>query len=88
MGIDNVVGSLTPGKRADLIMIDTRHVNLAVRTDPAHLLVEAAQPANATAMTKGRESAPTSSAVATAMGNMIATAALWCSSSARTSDAT
>lgn len=46
MGLDGVVGSLTPGKRADVIMVDTRAVNLAVFTEPAHLLVEAAQPAN------------------------------------------
>ena len=46
MGLDGIVGSLTPGKRADLIMVDTRAVNLAVFTEPAHLLVEAAQPAN------------------------------------------
>ena len=55
MGIDDIVGSLTPGKRADLIMVDTRAVNLAVRTEPAHLLVEAAQPANVdTVMIDGR----------------------------------
>ena len=35
-----------PGKRADLIMVNTRMVNLAVVSEPAHLLVEAAQPAN------------------------------------------
>ena len=46
MGVDSIVGSLTPGKRADLIMVDTRHINLAVLTDPAHMLVEAAQPSN------------------------------------------
>jgi cytosine/adenosine deaminase-related metal-dependent hydrolase len=46
MGLGDVVGSLTPGKRADLIMVDTRAVNLAVMTEPAHMLVEAAQPAN------------------------------------------
>jgi cytosine/adenosine deaminase-related metal-dependent hydrolase len=46
MGIHAVTGSLTPGKRADVIMIDTRHVNLGVFTDPAHMIVEAAQPAN------------------------------------------
>jgi cytosine/adenosine deaminase-related metal-dependent hydrolase len=46
MGIDDRVGSLTPGKRADLIMIDTRALNLAMLTEPAHMLVEAAQPAN------------------------------------------
>ncbi len=55
MGIGDSVGSLTPGKRADLIMVDTRAVNLAVMTEPAHLLVEAAQPANVdTVMIDGR----------------------------------
>jgi cytosine/adenosine deaminase-related metal-dependent hydrolase len=55
MGIDSSVGSLTPGKRADLIMVDTRALNLAVMTEPAHLLVEAAQPANVdTVMIDGR----------------------------------
>ena len=46
MGLDASIGSLTPGKRADLILVDTRQLNLAVLTDPAHMLVEAAQPAN------------------------------------------
>jgi cytosine/adenosine deaminase-related metal-dependent hydrolase len=46
MGIDAHTGSLSPGKRADVIMVDTRHVNLGVVTDPAHMLVEAAQPSN------------------------------------------
>lgn len=46
MGIDAVTGSLTPGKRADVIVIDTRQANLGLATDAAHLLVEAAQPAN------------------------------------------
>ena len=46
MGLDDKIGSLVPGKRADLIMIDTRAVNLAVFTEPAHMIVEAAQPAN------------------------------------------
>src|SRR5262245_5317264 len=46
MGVGDRVGSLTPGKRADVIMVDTRALNLAVFTEPAHLLVEAAQPAN------------------------------------------
>ena len=55
MGVGDSVGSLTPGKRADLIMVDTRAVNLAVLTEPAHLLVEAAQPANVdTVMIDGR----------------------------------
>ncbi len=46
MGMDREIGSLTPGKRADLIMVDTRALNLAVFSEPAHMLVEAAQPAN------------------------------------------
>jgi cytosine/adenosine deaminase-related metal-dependent hydrolase len=55
MGVGDSVGSLTPGKRADLIMVDTRAVNLGVLTEPAHLLVEAAQPANVdTVMIDGR----------------------------------
>lgn len=46
MGLDGEIGSLVPGKRADLIMVNTRQVNLGFLTEPAHLLVEAAQPAN------------------------------------------
>lgn len=46
MGLDRVTGSLTPGKRADLIAVSTGTVNMAPGIDPAHLLVEAAQPAN------------------------------------------
>jgi len=55
MGMGDRIGSLTAGKRADLIMVDTRAINLGVFTDPAHLLVEAAQPANVdTVMVDGR----------------------------------
>lgn len=55
MGIDHQVGSLKPGKRADLIMVSTENLNLGVFTDPAHLLVEAAQPSNVdTAIVDGR----------------------------------
>ena len=46
MGMDDVIGSLRPGKRADIIAVSTDAPNLAVFTDPAHLLVTAAQPAN------------------------------------------
>jgi 5-methylthioadenosine/S-adenosylhomocysteine deaminase len=46
MGIAEAVGSLRPGKRADVIALSTDDPNLAVFTDPAHLLVTAAQPAN------------------------------------------
>jgi cytosine/adenosine deaminase-related metal-dependent hydrolase len=46
MGLDDIVGSLRPGKRADVIAVSTDAPNLAVFTDPAHMLVTAAQPAN------------------------------------------
>src|SRR5262245_10901687 len=46
MGIADSVGSLKAGKRADLIMVSTRDINLGVFTDPAHMLVTAAQPSN------------------------------------------
>jgi 5-methylthioadenosine/S-adenosylhomocysteine deaminase len=55
MGMDDRIGSLAPGKRADLIMVNTHDLNLAVFSEPAHLLVEAAQPANVdTVMVDGR----------------------------------
>jgi 5-methylthioadenosine/S-adenosylhomocysteine deaminase len=46
MGMADAIGSLRAGKRADVIAVSTDHPNLAVFTDPAHLLVMAAQPAN------------------------------------------
>ena len=46
MGIADQVGSLKAGKRADLIMVSTRDVNLGVFGDPAHMLVTAAEPSN------------------------------------------
>ena len=46
LGLDAVTGSLTPGKRADIILVHTGHPNLGVLTDPAALLVAAAQPGN------------------------------------------
>ena len=46
MGIDDRIGSLKPGKRADIIMVSSRDINMGVFTDPAHMLVEAAQPSN------------------------------------------
>ena len=46
LGIDDRVGSLKPGKRADIIMISTQHPNMGVFTDPAHLVVEATQASN------------------------------------------
>jgi cytosine/adenosine deaminase-related metal-dependent hydrolase len=46
MGIGDVTGSLTPGKRADVIMISTNGLNMGVFTDPAHMAVECTQPEN------------------------------------------
>lgn len=46
LGIDELVGSITPGKRADLILIRMRDLNLAPGGDRAGLIVLAAQPAN------------------------------------------
>jgi 5-methylthioadenosine/S-adenosylhomocysteine deaminase len=46
MGVDDKVGSLKPGKRADLIVINPNMLNMAVVTDPAHLVLEATGPEN------------------------------------------
>ncbi|HEV3291729.1 MAG TPA: amidohydrolase family protein [Streptosporangiaceae bacterium] len=46
LGLAGVTGSLTPGKRADLIVVSPAEPNLGVLTDPAQLLVTAAQPGN------------------------------------------
>ena len=46
LGLDDQIGSLKPGKRADLIMVRTDHLNMGVFTDPAHLLVEATEDAD------------------------------------------
>jgi 5-methylthioadenosine/S-adenosylhomocysteine deaminase len=55
MGIGDTVGSLKPGKRADVILVSIREPNLGVFADPAHMLVSAAQPANIdTVMVDGR----------------------------------
>src|SRR5215468_10834096 len=46
LGLGEVTGSLTPGKRADLIVVSPTGPNLGVLTDPAQLIVTAAQPEN------------------------------------------
>jgi 5-methylthioadenosine/S-adenosylhomocysteine deaminase len=46
LGIDTKVGSLTPGKRADLIMIQTNVITMGVYSDPTRAVVEAAEPSN------------------------------------------
>ncbi|MDR0344900.1 MAG: amidohydrolase family protein, partial [Nocardiopsaceae bacterium] len=55
LGLDRITGSLTPGKRADLIVVSPAGPNLGMVTDPAQLLVTAAQPANVdTVLADGR----------------------------------
>ena len=55
LGLGDVVGSLTPGKRADLIMVRTRDVATAPRTDVPNLLALAAGAENVdTVMVDGR----------------------------------
>lgn len=46
LGIAGQTGSLTPGKRADLILVRTSDVNMAAMGDPYDALVGLAQPAN------------------------------------------
>jgi len=46
MGLGDKIGSLKPGKRADLIMINTNALNMGVVTDPAHIVLECTEPAN------------------------------------------
>ena len=46
LGIADITGSLTPGKRADLIMLNRNDLNFSSGTRPEHLIVEAAQPGN------------------------------------------
>jgi cytosine/adenosine deaminase-related metal-dependent hydrolase len=46
LGIAERVGSLTPGKRADLILVRTNDLNVAPFINPSLLLVQQAQPYN------------------------------------------
>ena len=46
LGFDKLTGSLTPGKRADLILVRTDAPNIAPIGDPYDALVQLAQPAN------------------------------------------
>jgi cytosine/adenosine deaminase-related metal-dependent hydrolase len=46
LGIADRVGSLTPGKRADLILVRTTDINMAPLTEPVRMLVQSAQPSN------------------------------------------
>jgi cytosine/adenosine deaminase-related metal-dependent hydrolase len=46
LGMEEKIGSLTPGKRADLIMVQMDAINTTPATRPDITLVQAAQPAN------------------------------------------
>ena len=46
LGIADRVGSLTPGKRADVILVRTTDLNMAPFTDPVRMIVQSAQPYN------------------------------------------
>ena len=46
LGIDGYTGSLTPGKRADIILVRTTDLNMAPFTDPVRMIVQSAQPFN------------------------------------------
>jgi cytosine/adenosine deaminase-related metal-dependent hydrolase len=46
LGIEDKVGSLKPGKRADFMLVRTRDLNMAPMTDPVHMVVQSAQPSN------------------------------------------
>jgi 5-methylthioadenosine/S-adenosylhomocysteine deaminase len=46
LGLADRIGSLTPGKRADLILVRTSDLNMAPRTEPVRMIVQSAQPMN------------------------------------------
>lgn len=46
LGLGDRIGSLTPGKRADLMLVRTTDLNMAPFTDPVHMIVQSAQPSN------------------------------------------
>ena len=46
LGLADRVGSLTPGKRADLILVRTTDLNMAPLGDPVNAIVHSAQPYN------------------------------------------
>jgi cytosine/adenosine deaminase-related metal-dependent hydrolase len=50
LGIADHVGSLTPGKRADIILVRTTDPNMLPLTIPTHMIVQAAQPSNVDAV--------------------------------------
>jgi cytosine/adenosine deaminase-related metal-dependent hydrolase len=55
LGLADRIGSIATGKRADLILVSTRDINMGPFTDPYHMLVDSAQAWNVdTVMVDGR----------------------------------
>jgi 5-methylthioadenosine/S-adenosylhomocysteine deaminase len=55
LGLADRIGSIAVGKRADLILVNARDINMGPFTDPAHMLVASAQAWNVdTVMVDGR----------------------------------
>ena len=55
LGLADRIGSIEQGKRADLILVNTRDINMGPFTDPAYMVVDSAQPWNVdTVMVDGR----------------------------------
>ena len=46
LGIDDRVGSLKPGKRADIVLVRTDDLNMGPANDPVRMIVQSAQPSN------------------------------------------
>jgi 5-methylthioadenosine/S-adenosylhomocysteine deaminase len=55
LGLADRIGSIAKGKRADLLLVNTRDINMAPFTDPYYMLVDSAQAWNVdTVMVDGR----------------------------------
>jgi 5-methylthioadenosine/S-adenosylhomocysteine deaminase len=55
LGLADRIGSIAKGKRADLLLVNTRDINMGPFTDPYYMLVDSAQPWNVdTVMVDGR----------------------------------
>jgi cytosine/adenosine deaminase-related metal-dependent hydrolase len=55
LGLADKIGTLTPGKRADIVLLRTRDLNMAPLTDPVRMVVQSAQPSNVdTVLVDGR----------------------------------
>jgi cytosine/adenosine deaminase-related metal-dependent hydrolase len=55
LGLADRIGSIAKGKRADLILVNARDINMGPFTDPYYMLVDSAQPWNVdTVMVDGR----------------------------------